>query len=184
MTELEPVDVFRCQTDVPGNGPFTMGGVIGDPKNGYRVRCENQAAFIAIEKTPGADGRTGAMSVCDKCQPVLLEQCGENFAHLVPIKTLKDPRGAALGEYEDMLDLLGIKGRADILAKVLELTSDEHEKTKNTLAASRLAYKNLLEVLCLVLQDAELRQAYEAAWRTGGEEGVKMLAVNICDPQP
>jgi hypothetical protein len=64
---LTPPDRKQCQADVPGNGPFTMGGEIGDPKNGYRVRCKNEPVVIAYEVEPGPDGLMGAMSLCPKC---------------------------------------------------------------------------------------------------------------------
>jgi hypothetical protein len=67
MSKLEPVDRERCQADKPGNGPFVMGGEIGDPKNGYRIRCKNKPTYIATEKQPGKDGKIGAMSLCGLC---------------------------------------------------------------------------------------------------------------------
>jgi len=80
-----PPDLSRCQADVPGNGPFTMGGKIGNPRNGYRVRCENKPAVIATEKKPGPDGLTGSMSLCASCHVAMLRQLGPDFADFVPI---------------------------------------------------------------------------------------------------
>ena len=82
---LEPVDYDRCQADVPGPGPFVMGGDTGDPKNGWRIRCPNRAIFIAAEKKKGADGRIGSMSLCIRCKPKLIELLGEDFAYITPI---------------------------------------------------------------------------------------------------
>jgi hypothetical protein len=45
-----------------------MGGKIGNPRNGYRVRCENKPVWYAVEKRPGPDGLIGSMSLCDNCQ--------------------------------------------------------------------------------------------------------------------
>lgn len=81
---LEPPDTERCQADVPGNGPFTMGGEIGNPRNGYRVRCKNKPQWIATEKKPGPDGLTGSMSLCAECA-VVLEKQMPGFATLAPI---------------------------------------------------------------------------------------------------
>lgn len=71
---LEPPDLDRCQADVPGNGPFTMGGEIGNPRNGYRVRCKNRPRWIAVEKKPGPDGQVGSMSLCDECAAIMEKQ--------------------------------------------------------------------------------------------------------------
>jgi hypothetical protein len=71
---LEPPDPKRCQADVPGNGPLTMGGEIGDPRNVYRVRCKNKPRWIATEKKPGPDGQVGSMSLCDECAAVMEKQ--------------------------------------------------------------------------------------------------------------
>jgi hypothetical protein len=45
-----PPNLKQCQACVPGNGPFTIGGEIGNPRNGYRVRCKNKPTVIATEK--------------------------------------------------------------------------------------------------------------------------------------
>lgn len=82
---MTPPDLNRCQADVPGNGPFTIGGEIGDPRNGYRVRCKNKPIVIAIEKRPGTDGLIGAMSLCESCRHEFLKQLGEDYAHFTPI---------------------------------------------------------------------------------------------------
>lgn len=71
---LTPPDPDRCQAYVPGNGPFTLGGTIGDPRNGYRVRCDNRPDVLVTEDEPGADGRRGSMSLCRRCLTVLREQ--------------------------------------------------------------------------------------------------------------
>lgn len=71
LKPLIPPDTERCQAMKPGNGPFTMGGRIGDPRDGYRVRCETRATTIAEQTTPGSDGRMGSMSLCDECLKVI-----------------------------------------------------------------------------------------------------------------
>jgi len=86
MAELEPVDLKQCQADKPGNGPFTIGGVIGDPKNGYRIRCKYTPTFVATEKMPGDDGKCGAMSLCEECKRVFIEQLGIDFASFSEIE--------------------------------------------------------------------------------------------------
>ncbi len=71
---LTPTDSKRCQADVPGNGPFTLGGEIGDPKNGYRTRCKNRPTWVATEKKPGPDGLKGSMALCDLCKSMMEQQ--------------------------------------------------------------------------------------------------------------
>lgn len=89
MTEpakaLTPPDLDRCQCDKPGNGPFIMGGIIGNPKNGYRVRCQNKPTVIVTEREPGEDGLRGSMSLCDGCLAALDEQLGNEFADVKKI---------------------------------------------------------------------------------------------------
>lgn len=84
--ELEPIDQERCQADVPGPGPFALGGNLGDPNNGYRVRCPNKPSIIAVEKRPGPDGAIGSMSLCERCQTKMLEQLGDDFANFTRIE--------------------------------------------------------------------------------------------------
>lgn len=64
---LTPPDLKCCQAEKPGNGPFTIGGAIGNPKNGYRVRCDAVPTVIVTEREPGDDGLCGSMSLCDGC---------------------------------------------------------------------------------------------------------------------
>ncbi len=85
---LEPVDRERCQADVPGPGPFTVGGEIGDPRNGYRVRCKNKPTVIATENQPGEDGRIGSMSLCRDCVVVFVRDLGVGYATL---RDIMDP---------------------------------------------------------------------------------------------
>lgn len=85
MSELIPPDPKQCQAEVPGNGPFTMGGEIGDPRNGYRVRCKNKPTWIATEKKPGADGFTGSMSLCEACKAAMEKQL-PGYANFTEIK--------------------------------------------------------------------------------------------------
>lgn len=77
---LKPPDKDRCQADVPGNGPFTVGGKIGDPRNGYRVRCENKPTVIVTERVPGPDGLRGSMSLCATCLEAFHAQLGKDHA--------------------------------------------------------------------------------------------------------
>lgn len=83
---LAPPDVERCQARKPGNGPFTMGGPIGDPRDGYRVRCENKPTVIVTEKKPGKDGLIGSMSLCPECLEVFQEALPANFADIKRIE--------------------------------------------------------------------------------------------------
>jgi hypothetical protein len=83
---LEPVDYERCQADVPGPGPFVMGGDTGDPMNGWRVRCPNLPSVVAAEKEPGEDGRIGSMSLCMNCMHEFLRQHGDDYAHFTSTK--------------------------------------------------------------------------------------------------
>ena len=83
---LKPTDKKRCQADVPGSGPFTMGGEIGDPNNGYRVRCKYSPVVIAVENQPGEDGLVGSMSLCNRCKEELIKQLGKNFASFKTIE--------------------------------------------------------------------------------------------------
>jgi hypothetical protein len=85
MEGLIPPDPNRCQADVPGNGPFTMGGEIGDPRNGYRIRCKAKPVVVATERQPGPDGLRGAMSLCASCRGAMVKQLGAGFADFTPI---------------------------------------------------------------------------------------------------
>ena len=80
-----PVDLKRSQAEVPGNGPFTLGGPIGNPKRGYRVRCSQEPTVIATEKKPGSDGLRGSMSLCASCRDATVKQLGTEFAEFEPI---------------------------------------------------------------------------------------------------
>ena len=83
--KLTPPDSERCQAQVPGHGPFVLGGRTGDPNNGWRVRCENKPVVIAIENAPAEDGLVGSMSLCAECKEKMVEQLGKDFAHFTPI---------------------------------------------------------------------------------------------------
>lgn len=91
MTEkaLIPPDRTRCQAMIPGNGPFTMGGFIGDPRDGYRVRCENKPVAVITERKPGPDGLCGSMSVCDRCKTKFIEYYGKDYATFKTIRVRK-----------------------------------------------------------------------------------------------
>lgn len=79
VNKLTPPDLKQCQSEVPGNGPFIIGGEIGNPRNGYRTRCKSKTVFIATENQPGKDGQTGQMGLCKECKAVMIEQCGKDF---------------------------------------------------------------------------------------------------------
>lgn len=71
MTKLEPADLTRCQAEIPNGVNFmTMGG---DLKKRHD-RCSNEATVIATERSPGEDGETGSMSLCDACLEVFYKQ--------------------------------------------------------------------------------------------------------------
>lgn len=59
---------------VLGAGPFVMGGEVGNPKDGYRVRCRTKPTVIVLEKFAGRDGKRGSMAMCDHCYAVFCEQ--------------------------------------------------------------------------------------------------------------
>jgi len=77
---LVPPDTKRCQAMVTTGGPFQMGGAPGNPKDGYRRRCDNAPKYIATERSAGADGLCGSMSLCAPCKDQLIKQLGEGFA--------------------------------------------------------------------------------------------------------
>lgn len=77
---LEPPDLKRCQAEYTRNEPFRLGGGM------RRVRCENAATQIAIEKEAGPDGLNGLMSMCDDCRAVFEKQGGADTAVFVPVE--------------------------------------------------------------------------------------------------
>lgn len=79
---MTPVDLERCQA-VPTGAPFQMGGEIGDPKNGYRVRCRTPPSWVATLLT--GDGKRGSMSLCDSCKAAMLRQLGPHFASFAAV---------------------------------------------------------------------------------------------------
>jgi hypothetical protein len=87
---VTPPDLDRCQADVPGNGPFTVGGQIGNPRNGYRVRCSQKPVVVATERQPGPDGLVGSMSLCASCQAAMVSQLGDGFASFEPLPVQKE----------------------------------------------------------------------------------------------
>ena len=88
---LTPPDLKWCQAEKPGNGPFTMGGTIGNPLNGYRVRCDAKPTCIVTESRPGADGRVGSMALCDACRFVM-EEMMPGHCTTKPIRSIKTRR--------------------------------------------------------------------------------------------
>lgn len=63
-----PIDERRCQARIPTAGPFALGGPVGDPRDGYRRRCDNVPHWVAVENAPGEDGLIGRMALCDGCR--------------------------------------------------------------------------------------------------------------------
>ncbi len=105
---LTPPDLNQCQAEKPGNGPFTIGGKIGDPKNGYRVRCESEPKYIATEKR---GSKPGSMSLCAECKDAMVKQLGEDFAEFSPIGSVQEVLNAIGDELENR-----IKRRLDHVA--------------------------------------------------------------------
>jgi hypothetical protein len=65
LKPLEPVDHERCQADIKSAyNPFILGGDVG----GKWGRCKNKPTWYAREVEVDADGRRGAMSLCDECK--------------------------------------------------------------------------------------------------------------------
>jgi hypothetical protein len=89
--ELEPPDLKRCQSEKPSDGPFMMGGEIGDPRNGYLVRCRQEPAVVATENQPGDDGQVGSMSLCNDCKKVFLKQLGKDYATFTKVEDYSGP---------------------------------------------------------------------------------------------
>jgi hypothetical protein len=82
MSKLTPIDIKRCQAEVPnGNSFMTLGGVPG------HIRCTNVPTVIASENQPAEDGLMGSMSLCNSCLAKMKEQLGEDYA---TISTLKE----------------------------------------------------------------------------------------------
>ena len=84
-TQLIPPDHERCQAEKPnGHGSMTLGGSPG------RVRCDAKPTVIAVERTAGADGQRGSMSLCDGCRAQLDMQC-PGLADYLPVSTQAAP---------------------------------------------------------------------------------------------
>lgn len=78
---IEPLDVSRCQAEVPNGASFmTLGGV---PR---LVRCTETPSIILVEREPGADGDHGAMTLCASCYAVFKKQAGTPRVHVYNIK--------------------------------------------------------------------------------------------------
>jgi hypothetical protein len=86
VAPLIPPDTDRCQARVTTDGPFQMGGIPGDPNDGYRRRCDRTPTVVATETKPGEDGRVGSMSLCDGCRVVAIKQLGKGFMAFKKIK--------------------------------------------------------------------------------------------------
>lgn len=68
---LTPPDRKRCQAEKPnGATAFSLGG------RPSLVRCGNPATIIVREKAPDENLQVGAMSLCDACRIVFLNQVG------------------------------------------------------------------------------------------------------------
>ena len=86
---MKKPDFQQCQAEKPGAGPFTVGGKIGNPRNGYRVRCEDLPTVVVTENQPGPDGKRGSMSLCASCHQALVDQLGADFATAKPIGRIR-----------------------------------------------------------------------------------------------
>lgn len=65
---LIPPDFERCQAEYrPAHGAFRL----GPPPP--RERCTSQPVWLAVEVIAGADGKHGAMTLCQPCAEKLLE---------------------------------------------------------------------------------------------------------------
>lgn len=68
MSELTPPDLDRCQAESrPAHSPFNFG-----PPPKMR-RCESKPDFLAVEMTPGVDGKRGSMTLCLPCAQAMLK---------------------------------------------------------------------------------------------------------------
>jgi hypothetical protein len=76
---LVPPDRKQCQAEIREGSFMTLG-----PRAFHR--CRNLPTVIVTEKLPGKDGQRGAMSLCDSCKQVLLEQSGPDYFTEKPIK--------------------------------------------------------------------------------------------------
>lgn len=74
LNMITPPDFSRCQARVTTKGPFGLGGPVGDPKDGYRRRCDAFPTHLVTEREPGDDGQMGAMTMCDDCLKVFYRQ--------------------------------------------------------------------------------------------------------------
>jgi hypothetical protein len=81
LKPLTPPDLKRCQAEVPNGHSFmTLGGKPG------RERCADEPTVVVTEVAPGADGRHGSMSLCDRCYTVAQEQLGLGYLTAEPIR--------------------------------------------------------------------------------------------------
>ncbi len=78
---LIPPDLKQCQVVISTYKPFILGG---RPKK--VERCTNMPTVIARETKKGKDGRKGAMSLCDSCKKVLLEENPNMKLEEIPIQ--------------------------------------------------------------------------------------------------
>lgn len=75
MAELTPPDHKQCQAEKPNGHSFmTLGGVPG------MVRCTNKPTKLLTENTPGEDGQTGSMTLCDHCFSVFQKKMPADYA--------------------------------------------------------------------------------------------------------
>lgn len=79
---IEPLDVERCQAEVPNGATFmTFGGVPG------LVRCTSKPRYVLVErKRNKKDKLHGAMTVCTSCFEVFKKQVGEATVNIFEIK--------------------------------------------------------------------------------------------------
>lgn len=83
LKPLEPVDHARCQADIKSAyNPFIFGGDVG----GKWGRCKNKPIWYAREVEVDANGRRGAMSLCDECKV----ECEKRVKRAISFEPLVD----------------------------------------------------------------------------------------------
>lgn len=68
MDDLIPPNYDHCQASItPAHGPFVLG-----PKPRPH-QCNEPPAWLAVEVVAGRDGRHGAMTLCNECAKVMMD---------------------------------------------------------------------------------------------------------------
>ena len=87
MVALIPPDFTRCQALVPTRGPWVLGGRCGDPRDGYRRRCDNVPVILVIERECASDGQYGSMTLCARCAEEFVKTGASANVRTSPIKS-------------------------------------------------------------------------------------------------